>query len=78
MPQVVQIEHMTAPYIEEDCDPSTQGGCQSISTYQANTHMHCSLLLAKGMTLAFAASVRLVARAAAHEEGMAGTSVDVI
>ncbi|XP_050715536.1 potassium voltage-gated channel subfamily KQT member 1-like isoform X3 [Eriocheir sinensis] len=24
VPQVVQIEHMTAPYIEEDCDPSTQ------------------------------------------------------
>lgn len=26
VPQVVQIEHTAAPYIEEDCDPSNQGG----------------------------------------------------
>lgn len=45
VPQVVQIEHMTAPYIEEDCDPSNQGGCQGISIYQANIDVHSFTLV---------------------------------
>lgn len=34
VPQVVQIEHTAAPYIEEDCDPSNQDDdCSTIMTY---------------------------------------------
>lgn len=58
--------------------PVTKVGARASQLIRLTHTFICLLLLAKGMTLTFGASVRLVARAAAHEEGMTGTSVDVI
>ncbi|MPC26971.1 hypothetical protein E2C01_020123 [Portunus trituberculatus] len=36
VPQVVQIEHAGAPYIEEDCDPRNQGRSYHVVIYYTN------------------------------------------